>query len=223
MNQHHGGATARRAGWRGVGGLAVLVLLGGCVSRAALDWPEQHPANPRAQGGTLTASMALASYRSPSDFASAAPQTRPDAPAAAGSDAGHGAGHSPGPVAQAAGAKPAGVGTVNGVNTARRTVNLSHEPIPSVGWPAMTMDLPVAPSVDLTVVKPGTRVTFTLARGADGLFLIDSIAPGPAGPGGAAPGSGAAPGTGSMPGMGHGSGGHGGMPAPPSRPQGTTP
>jgi Cu/Ag efflux protein CusF len=223
MNQDHSGVTARRAGWRGVGRLAGLVLLGGCASSAALEWPEQHPANPRAQAGTLTASVALASYRSPSDFAGRTAQSGGDAPALTGTDAGHGAGHSPGPVAQAAGAKPAGVGTVNGVNAAKRTVNLSHEPIPSVGWPAMTMDLPVAPSVDLTAVKPGTRVTFTLARGADGLFLIDSIAPGPAGPGGAAPGSGAAPGTGSMPGMGHGSGGHGGMPAPPSRPKGTTP
>jgi Cu/Ag efflux protein CusF len=217
MNQDHGGATARRSGWRGVGGLAGLILLGGCVSSAALEWPEQHPANPRAQAGTLTASVALASYRSPSDFAGRTAQSGVDSPVSVGTDAGHGAGHSPGPVAQAAGAKPAGVGTVNGINAAKRTVNLSHEPIPSVGWPAMTMDLPVASSVDLTAVKPGTRVTFTLARGADGLFLIDSIAPGPAGPGGAAPG------TGSMPGMGHGSGGHGGMPAPPSRPQGTTP
>jgi Cu/Ag efflux protein CusF len=223
MNQDHGGATARRSGWRGVGGLAGLVLLGGCASSAALEWPEQHPANPRAQAGTLTASVALASYRSPSDFAGRTTQPEADARAPAATDAGHGAGHSPGPVAQAAGAKPAGVGTVNGVNAARRTVNLSHEPIPSVGWPAMTMDLPVAPSVDLTAVKPGTRVTFTLARGADGLYLIDSIVSRPAAPGGATPGSGGAPGTGSMPGMGHGSGGHGGMPAPPSRPQGTTP
>lgn len=229
MNQDHGGATARRAGWRGVGGLAGVILLGGCASNAALELPEQHPANPRAQAGTLTASVALASYRSPSDLGGRSPQTGGvDAPAPTGAGAGPGAGHNPAAgLAQAPAAKPAGVGTVNSVDPARRTVNVSHEPIPSVGLPAMTMDLPVAPSVDLVTVKPGTRVTFTLARGADGLFLIDSIGPAssaPGGPsGGAPPGSGGAPGTGSMPGMDHGSGGQGGMPAPPGRPRGTTP
>jgi hypothetical protein len=43
----------------------------------------------------------------------------------------------------------------------------------------MTMDLPVAPSVDFKAVRPGSRVRFTLARGPDGLYRIDSIAGAP--------------------------------------------
>src|SRR3990172_8658393 len=113
---------------------------------------------------------------------------------------GHGAAHAGGAteVAQADGARPSGVGTVNAVNLERRTVNLSHEPIPSVGWPAMTMDLPVPPPVALSTVRPGRRVTFTLRRGADGLYAIDSLAPGPASSPSQPTGSG-------MPGMNHGS------------------
>ena len=42
-----------------------------------------------------------------------------------------------------------GTGTVNSVDPAQHKVNLSHSPIPEIGWPAMTMDFPVAPSVDL--------------------------------------------------------------------------
>jgi Cu/Ag efflux protein CusF len=68
-------------------------------------------------------------------------------------------------------------GTVNAVDVAARTVNLSHEPVPSLGWPAMTMAFPVARSVDLAAVKPGTRVRFSLEKGKDGLFEIRSMQP----------------------------------------------
>jgi Cu/Ag efflux protein CusF len=33
-----------------------------------------------------------------------------------------------------------GAGTVNSVDLAQHKVNLSHNPIPEIGWPAMTMD-----------------------------------------------------------------------------------
>jgi Cu/Ag efflux protein CusF len=41
----------------------------------------------------------------------------------------------------------------------------------------MTMDFPVAPSVDLRVLKPGTRVNFTIERGEGGMYEIRAIAP----------------------------------------------
>jgi len=56
-------------------------------------------------------------------------------------------------------------------------VNLSHNPIPEIGWPAMRMDFPVAPSVDLTAIKPGTRVNFTIEKGQSGMYEIKAIAP----------------------------------------------
>ncbi len=73
------------------------------------------------------------------------------------------------------GAKPSGIGTVHSVDAERRMVNLSHEPIAALGWPAMTMDMIVAPSVDLSAVAPGIEVAFTLERDADGLYMIDSL------------------------------------------------
>jgi Cu(I)/Ag(I) efflux system protein CusF len=70
-----------------------------------------------------------------------------------------------------------GTGTVNSIDPAQRKVNLSHNPIPEIGWPAMTMDLPVAPSVDLRGLKPGTRVNFTIEWGEGGMYEIRAIAP----------------------------------------------
>jgi Cu/Ag efflux protein CusF len=178
------------------------VWLAGCVGTEALELGESHPANPRAAAASLAASAGLTAYRTPDDFAA---RLAADASTAPGPS--HGAAHGSGGTQMAQGgqaAKPSGVGTLNGVNPDRRTVNLSHEPIPSVGWPAMTMDLPVAPTVDLRAVRPGSRVTFTLSRGADGFYVIDGIGPAPAtGPG--------QPAGGGMPGMGHGGMGPGGM------------
>ena len=46
-----------------------------------------------------------------------------------------------------------------------------------IGFPAMTMDFEVAPSVDLQSVKPGTRVNFTIEHGHGGMYVIQSITP----------------------------------------------
>ena len=70
-----------------------------------------------------------------------------------------------------------GTGTVNSVDPAQHKVNVSHNPIPEIGWPAMTMELPVAPSVDLRVLKPGTPVNFTIERGQGGMYEIRAISP----------------------------------------------
>jgi Cu(I)/Ag(I) efflux system protein CusF len=70
-----------------------------------------------------------------------------------------------------------GTGTVNSVDPAQYKVNLSHQPIPDIGWPAMTMDFPVAASVDLKTIKPGTRVNFTIEKGQGGMYEIKAITP----------------------------------------------
>ena len=70
-----------------------------------------------------------------------------------------------------------GTGTVNSVDPAQHKVNLSHNPIPEIGWPAMTMEFPVAPSIDLTAIKPGTRVNFTIEQQPGGRYEIRAIAP----------------------------------------------
>jgi Cu/Ag efflux protein CusF len=70
-----------------------------------------------------------------------------------------------------------GTGTVNSVDAAAHTINVSHGSIPTIGRPAMTMDFAVAPSVDLQTVKPGTRVNFTVEQGEGGIYVIQSIKP----------------------------------------------
>ena len=73
------------------------------------------------------------------------------------------------------------VGTVNAVDISAHKINLSHSAIPALGWPAMTMDFPVAPSVDLNRIKPGTRVDFSLQKNKDGMFQVESVQPAGAG------------------------------------------
>ena len=70
-----------------------------------------------------------------------------------------------------------GTGTVNSVDPAQHKINLSHQPIPEIGWPAMTMEFPVAASIDLKAIKPGTRVNFTIEKGQGGMYEIRAIAP----------------------------------------------
>ena len=70
-----------------------------------------------------------------------------------------------------------GTGTVNSIDPAQHKVNLSHNPIPEIGWPAMTMEFAVAPAIDLRGLKPGTRVNFTIERGEGGMYEIRAIAP----------------------------------------------
>ncbi len=73
--------------------------------------------------------------------------------------------------------KPSAVSTVNSVNAGERKINLSHEPIPAIKWPSMTMDFAVASSVDLSQVQPGAKVRFTLTRGAGGTYTVEAIRP----------------------------------------------
>lgn len=71
--------------------------------------------------------------------------------------------------------KPAGVGVLNAIDPGKRKINVTHEPIAALHWPGMTMDFRVAPGVDLDALKPGSRISFTLGRGVDGLYAIEEI------------------------------------------------
>src|SRR5712671_2987559 len=70
-----------------------------------------------------------------------------------------------------------GTGTVNSIDASGHKINLTHGPIPALGWPGMTMDFAVAPSVDLRTLKPGTRVNFTIEQGDGGNYEIQSVKP----------------------------------------------
>ncbi|MDI9850066.1 copper-binding protein [Rhodoblastus sp. 17X3] len=73
--------------------------------------------------------------------------------------------------------KPTGEGTLNTIDAAARRLNITHGPVAALNWPGMTMDFAVGPTVDLTSLKAGSKIRFTLSRGADGMFVIDRIEP----------------------------------------------
>ncbi len=54
-------------------------------------------------------------------------------------------------------------------------INVTHDPVPSLKWPQMTMDLPVTKKVDLTKLKEGDKVTITLKQGVDKQFRVTGI------------------------------------------------
>lgn len=56
-------------------------------------------------------------------------------------------------------------------------VNLSHGPIPAIGWPAMKMDLPLLEGAEIGDVKPGDTVLFMLEKGPDGMYGIKALMP----------------------------------------------
>jgi len=70
-----------------------------------------------------------------------------------------------------------GTGTVNSVDASGHKINLTHGPIPALGWPGMTMDFAVAPAVDLRTLKPGARIDFTIEQREGGNYEIQSVKP----------------------------------------------
>lgn len=70
-----------------------------------------------------------------------------------------------------------GKGTVNKIDAAEGAVNISHEAIPAIKWPAMTMDFKVADKKILSGVKAGQAVTFGLTKEAKTGYVISHIEP----------------------------------------------
>lgn len=68
-----------------------------------------------------------------------------------------------------------GKGVINTVDAAGRSVNITHEPIPALSWPAMTMDLPVTEQVDLSGLSPGEEVDFKIVLGSDNVYRITEM------------------------------------------------
>lgn len=62
------------------------------------------------------------------------------------------------------------IGTVKSIDAAGRGVTIDHQPIPSLGMPAMTMQFQLAPSSRLAL-KPGQSIAFTFTASADGLTI----------------------------------------------------
>ena len=56
--------------------------------------------------------------------------------------------------------------------------NVSHDPIPEIGWPAMTMDLTVLEGAEMMgEISSGDEVTLMLVKGASGMYAIAAMMP----------------------------------------------
>ena len=70
-------------------------------------------------------------------------------------------------------------GVINTVEVDSHTVNITHEPIPALNWPTMTMDFPTAQGIDLEQLRPDRKLRFRISEGEDGRYQIDAIQPSP--------------------------------------------
>ncbi|MCC5859467.1 MAG: efflux RND transporter periplasmic adaptor subunit [Ectothiorhodospiraceae bacterium] len=68
-------------------------------------------------------------------------------------------------------------GRLNSVDAEAGVLNLDHDPIPEVGWPAMTMDFNVSPTVTLDGLQTGMAVRFRMVEREDFVYEITAIEP----------------------------------------------
>jgi len=67
-----------------------------------------------------------------------------------------------------------GIGTIESVNVAESIVRLDHEPIETLRWPRMVMDLKTKDADLLKGLEQGDRIVFDLVRTDKG-YLITRI------------------------------------------------
>ena len=79
--------------------------------------------------------------------------------------------------ASTVGAEHMAVGTLNSVDQVAGTVNITHGPVPSAGWPEMTMSFKLADPNAAADLKPGERVDihFKIESGMNA--TVTTIAP----------------------------------------------
>lgn len=64
---------------------------------------------------------------------------------------------------------------VHSIDLENRKINVSHEAIPALKWPEMTMDMDVAENVDITSLKPEQNILFHIELGTDRIYRITQI------------------------------------------------
>lgn len=70
-----------------------------------------------------------------------------------------------------------GEGTVHKVDATAGKFNMTHGPITSLNWPAMTMDFKVKDKAILKDIKPGQKVEITIVQESRGDFYVTQIKP----------------------------------------------
>jgi len=65
-----------------------------------------------------------------------------------------------------------GRGRITALDAARGVLEMAHDPIPAIDWPAMTMPFEVSDRGLLKGLRKGQKVAFELARKADGYVVV---------------------------------------------------
>lgn len=83
-------------------------------------------------------------------------------------------------------AKPVGAGhraegTVDSVDSKAGSVSISHGPVASLKWPAMTMEFKPANDALMKELKPGARISFEFVERQPGEWVITRVTPGATG------------------------------------------
>ena len=68
-------------------------------------------------------------------------------------------------------------GTLNSIDQAAGTVNITHGPVPSAGWPEMTMSFKLEDPDTAATLKPGERVDFHFKIESGMNATVTTIAP----------------------------------------------
>ncbi|MGQ0525543.1 MAG: efflux RND transporter periplasmic adaptor subunit, partial [Betaproteobacteria bacterium] len=88
------------------------------------------------------------------------------------------AGQKPAPAAtETSGETHRAEGILRAIDANSGSVTLEHGAIPTLKWPAMTMDFPVKDSGSLKGLKPGQNVEFELTAVKPGAFVISRLSP----------------------------------------------
>jgi len=66
-----------------------------------------------------------------------------------------------------------GKGTVKSVDAQKGTVNLAHDPIKSLNWPAMSMNFKAKDKAMLEKVKVGSKVEFSFEQSGKDYVITD--------------------------------------------------
>jgi Cu(I)/Ag(I) efflux system membrane fusion protein len=67
-----------------------------------------------------------------------------------------------------------GMGTIKMLKPGEHKINIAHDPIEALGWPAMVMDFSYKHGVDISQLKHGDHIGFTLEK-TDDAYVINNI------------------------------------------------
>jgi Cu/Ag efflux protein CusF len=68
-------------------------------------------------------------------------------------------------------------GRVEAIHTDQQTVTITHEPVPTLGWPEMTMDFYVEDLDLLMGIEEGQHIRFSFEEDPPGSYVVTEIEP----------------------------------------------